>query len=646
MNTDETTIRAIAGINLFPERLRQRILDDAEFRIASGIHQGRTVTFDRGVATFESDNLYGAIRRLYGARSPVQVKDEEGARWRLRKVSTAGAEHLTLTKDGVILRLAPEPGLNPDVKRRLDGFERAAANALASSNLDNRWRTLLAERPLTNEENHRLEAELRETPHHVAHVISQGMDRGESKFSELVPESEGYFLELLGGRRSQTLADYVTEDLPGHIDRLTNLDRTAGLKSILRLSAHSSIGKAVPLEAFEGIDVKALTSWLQNSGSMLSQVGVLEALAPHLDVYDVEEELTAIVQGILKDNPKSKNSRFRLLSSLFVFVDGELSRTKVLADWPPTLRRLASLAHASLIEEQSLGRVRLGDFSNRLWDLRVNAFSWQSLSDLRLAPRWRPDFATPEQMKQELLSRILGAASRWRDDGSPAGKLSKLVFGKARGSLASHLHIVAAFRPGPLEGAEDKDLEDLNPELEDIVAEPLTAATPPTPQSFVPLLNISGVFRIRPEHIESAVQSIRSAGHRITGFDNDDSRSSIYSGLAYVAAAQRSEELAAELRVMLRYARNVGAQAVPYPEEFLIATSAAGCSADLETWCKILGEWVTEIAFAIDDPIEAEQIRASLAKLCHAVPELWCTAGPADAALEAIITRKKVGDFA
>ena len=645
MTTEETALRTIAGLNLFPRKLRERLLDDPGFREAGGIEIGRMLTIDGGVARFDGDRLYGAIRRLYAARSPVQVKDEAGARWRVTKVSAGVTEHIVLSRNALSLRLAPEPGLDPNRRRRINGFQRMASAALVSSSFEDRWRAIIKERPLTNEENLRLESEFRETPHHVAGAISAGMERGESQFSELVPQSEAYFLELIGGRRrGKTLASYVEQDLPDHIERITDLNAEAGVWTLLRLCAHSSVADAIPSRVFDKVDVKGVVNRIREAGSLLSQIGILEALGPHLDVYDVEQELTEIAQQILTDNAKSKNSRFRLLSSLFVFVDGELSRTRVLANWPPTFRRLASLAHSALIEEQAIGRVRLGEFSHQLWDLRVHGFGWQSLTDLRIEPRWRPDFATPEQLKQETLSRILGAASKWRDKGSPQGKLSKIAFGKAKGSVHRRLHLIAAFRPGPLEGGEDKDLEDLTPELEEIVAGPLTAASPPTPQSFIPLLNISGTFRIRPEHIESAVRSIRVAGHRITGIESKETRSTIYQGLASVAAVQRSEALASELRTMLRYARNVGAQSVGFPEEFLIATIAAAASRDLETWCSIFGDWITELAFAIDDPQDAQQIRASLAKICHAVPELWSAAGRADAALEAFVASKTASD--
>ena len=67
---------------------------------------------------------------------------------------------------------------------------------------------------------------------------------------------------------------------------------------------------------------------------------------------ELEESLIRLIEQIRDENVEGPASTFKLLSSLFCFVDGELARTRLFSDTPPFYRRLAAMSQAALIHRQ------------------------------------------------------------------------------------------------------------------------------------------------------------------------------------------------------------------------------------------------------------------------------------------------------
>ena len=102
------------------------------------------------------------------------------------------------------------------------------------------------------------------------------------------------------------------------------------------------------------------------------------------------------------------------------------------------LERLASIAHAALIEREVLDAKleveSLADWAlNSGWALYYR----QSLVDLRQEPRWIPDLISPVQLKEEFLGRIRDAAERHRKNVRNA-ELSVLLWGESSAFQSRH----------------------------------------------------------------------------------------------------------------------------------------------------------------------------------------------------------------
>jgi hypothetical protein len=152
--------------------------------------------------------------------------------------------------------------------------------------------------------------------------------------------------------------------------------------------------------------------WLEESGDRISQLGGIERGLAYLDsIPNLESDLINLIQYFLDDDPNNVAGRLTLLSSLIVLVEGEVARAGIAKGRPPFWRRLATIAHASVLEREfNVIGMPSSEFIEWAMQSRGQLFYLQTYIDLRTEPRWLPDFALPGQLKAECIGRIAFAA--------------------------------------------------------------------------------------------------------------------------------------------------------------------------------------------------------------------------------------------
>jgi hypothetical protein len=342
-----------------------------------------------------------------------------------------------------------------------------------------------------------------------------------------------------------------------------------------------------------------------------------------------------MVHGFLADDPDDTEGRPTLLCSLIVMVEGELARTGIARRQPPFWRRLAAIAHASVIEREIIA-INISRSAFNEWAMQScgRLYYLQSFVDLRSEPRWLPDFVLPGQLKAECIGRIVGAAHS-NSEKIQTAELKTLLLGQESGGVQSHLRLPFAFLPGPLEGGIESIAvmpNDIESELrKKLDAEELT------PQSFVPLVNSALIYRIGPQLAQLAAQVLRRAKHQLRQVRAQNETFSLLSGLATVAAVTRSSELAEEVRILVRVIRRRPGIDITLDDAIRIAMIAAAGYSDRDKWCKCLGEWLTELAFEDMTREQAVFFRQHLDILCQLEPNLWETCARAEAACAAFV---------
>ena len=352
---------------------------------------------------------------------------------------------------------------------------------------------------------------------------------------------------------------------------------------------------------------------------------------------EIEASLVRLVEQIRDDDVDGSMSGFKLFSALFILVDGELSRTRLFADCPPFYRRLASLAQAALIQRETVAApIEIDSFCEWALNVRGEQFYLQSLADMRLEPRWKPDFSEASQMKADFLGRLMIAGKNYEKN-IGSSELQALLVGSEIGSLHSQIEFPRPYFPGPLEGQETSP-NPLPDELMEAVEAQLKA-NEVGPSSFIALVNSALIFRVDQSQVEMAAEALKIGRHRLANIEDRSQLLAILNGLATVSAVSRGKALADELRLLVRRYRRDTQYALSLDEAFRICLVASASRSDLKDWRESVGDWLTELAFEDFQGKEGEALYSHLQCLCHVVPELWVSCGRADAALAAYNSR-------
>ncbi len=627
---------AQAVLERTPPVIRETLLDEPSFRDEYGLSVDATMSFgDTGVSVQRSE-LLSAIRSFLSGKTEAKVNDAEGQEWIIENFDEGvdSFRHALVRLDQ--RQVLPDFNtLSPDELIRLRSFERAISDVNLPVSDQTRWREILKERSLDDDELNTYQSEFRDTPVDLARSISDQLVTGNSSVSILVPHSRRYFERLVGAYDdSESIQDYATSLGSDFFRDLSRWHAYKGFLHSLLLSSHSSLTAEISAQNLNNEDLLRAFELLVKRGDRVSQLGAVEVGFRILPLHpELEATLVLLIKEIRDDDVDGKASGFKLLSASFVLVDGELSRTRLFSDLPPFYRRLAALSQAALIQRQIINaRADLDSFCEWAVSYGGEFFYMQSLADMRLEPRWNPDLAAASQMKADFWGRIMIAASTYQQN-IKEGELADLVLAKSPATLHSFGNLFNSYLPGPLEGAEDSQ-NVLPSEMAEAIESQLSAEEV-EPKSFVALVNSALIFRVGSDQAELAAKALKLASHRLANVENESQLRVILHGLATVAAAARNHALADELRILFRRYWRGDHYALSIEEAMRICFMAASSRTDLHAWREFSGEWMTELAFGELTKEDGKILHSHLECICHAVPELWVSCGRADAALMA-----------
>lgn len=635
MTDDDMPLTCSEALSLFPDVILREVVEDDQFREVLGLNLDGVIVLDSGKAQFGRASFFNAIRDLYrSGEKTVPMKDVDGADWTIESGDSEGRKILKVRNAASTFQLHGFVALHHDSKSRLDEFDAGLGFAGLGRDALPDWRALLTERALRNEEVRHLDAALDHTPLEIGRKIEQQFSDPTGKTETLVPHDRDYYDNLIGKGVASSVEQLAHEIVAPHINRQLALHDPAVTRLTLLLASQSSILAASELATLPEPELVALLEWATSSGDLLSRVGAIEVgLAALQRVPSLEPSIVALVTSVRNLEPDDVEGRLHFLMGILLYVGGDISRTKVLADLPAFQRRMAIFAQASLFERQAYGHVGVEHFTRWAIEQRGRRFYYQTLSELREEPRWVADYCTPDQLRAEFLGRISNAAATHRDNVSE-GPLHGLLFGGGVADLPKSMIFPGSFLPGPLEGRTGGETPAMPAEWDAILAETL-APQEFSPKSITALINLRGLLSISDDSVGRAVELIRSAGHRFTADVDQEMRENIFTGLAGVASASRNTALADELRIMVRKNRIDSTSPPKAQREFLIAIAAAAAHFEFEAWADYLGNWADELAFRVSDKQDADHLLADMELLSLIEPKLRRFLGNAMAALEA-----------
>ena len=642
MSNSPATRSTIAHVmlRLVPPLIRESLLGDAEFCDEFSIKRDPYVVFDDSGRSIQRSELYDAIRQALSGNSDLEVIDTEGETWRLSVESEENQlPNITLANNDYQVALLPHVMLSSDREERLHSVHKLADDFNLPVTARTMWRNTVSRRPLENNEVDEFFDDFSDTPIHISRSIGDEFKNGSVSVSSLVPHSRRYYNRLVGEYgESESIRDYAAGAGRQFFARLSSWQPSAGFLFSLLLSSHSSLTSEIKVEHLEGEDLVRAYDAICGTKDRISQLGAIEVgLRVLPDRLEIQPALVRLIRQIRDDDPDGSSSGFRLLSALFILVDGELSRTRLLSTHPPFYRRLASLSHAALICRHFEDSDEAADsFCKWAVSSRAGRHYLQSLADMRLEPRWYPNYSEAAQIKANFFGRIVIAASEYEKN-IRGDELYDLILGEGIGSIHSLCEVPRVYFPGPLEGTESS-LYIMPPELSEAIKSQL-GAEKVSLSSFTALLNSVPTFHPEVDKAE-IVDKVRALEGVLFAEIQDKSQLLyVMLGLSSLAAVTRNHALADELRILARKCRQNAQYSFSVEEDLMVNLVAAASRENLNDWREFVGNCLTELAFGDLEDRDSEILHTHLRYLCDIVPELWASSSRADAALKAFSGR-------
>jgi hypothetical protein len=526
--------------------------------------------------------------------------------------------------------------LCPDKDARLGTLLNEADNVCLSPEQIAPWKELLGGRAPTDDEVILIHEDLKDTPVAVSGLIRENLAGGLVSLDVLVPRSARYY-ERLVGRCEDGIAldDYAKQVAPRQFSEVLRWRGAEGLKLAMLLASQPYLSGALAEAEITDDTLGEAISWLADKGDAMSCAAAVEIALPRLAGDDrLRVPITKLLKVFVAGNPVVKVDQIELLSSLILVTYGEIALCRVLAEKPPFWRKLAAIAQASLIARciNNIG-VEATELTAWLQSVRGQMYFLKCYGDLRLEPRWLPDFGLPDQLRNEICGRTWGVAGKIAR-GVLGPELSELLLGDEDGSLKRQFSSILACLPGPLEGGIPAgaalSAEAAERVKTDLSSEKITIA------SVSGLASAAVIFRFPADLADMAGDAIARADYRLP---HDDKAAFVAHlvGLASAAAVTRNCKLADALILLVRTYRHFHPDELTIDDAFRIAIIACASRSELADWCKCVGEFMIDFAFQPVTTEEATRLHSHLVHLCHLVPELWSTCGQAEAALRSVL---------
>ena len=638
-NEDIRHIFVKSALEFLPPRIRNSVLDDQEFVEHWNLDLITGLTFGNGGPSFQRGQLFEGIRAAI--RTPgteVEIKDDQSNVWRL--LAQNGDESLSFSLEGeeISFSIPDHSGLAEDYYTRAGWFARAVHEVNLEESVLSGWKTRIDDGPLNDNEFVKLSRDLESTPVSNYRNIHNGLLRGSVDIETLVPSERQYYNRLVGPSGTAGEADtYIDSEAVCLIDSLQQWDPMRGLLMSLPLCSKGKISQRIRIDKLSEEELLRSYEWMSTQGDPVSQIGAVEVALRDIERNQaLEPFIEQIVQGFITDDTEDIGGCFSTLSSMIVLVASELSRKGIMKEARPFYRRQCAIAQASLIV-RALRGAQADSATIVEWVRGIGIgynFILQGLVDLRLEPRWLPDFVSPKQLRAEFIGRLVHAASQAKGK-IQSESLRNLLIGE-HSELGAAVEWPFPMLPGPLEGELTLDRLDVPDEIVRELTEGLEADQL-EPASFAGIVNMALLYRMSASQAGLAAVALRRVRYSIENADDENSVYGLIAGLANVAAVTRATDLADTLRVLARVMRRKSRWNADPKDELRIAMIAAASYEGLEDWACFAGEWITELAYEVVERDSAKSFLSNLRRLVQIEPALARHVAVADAALSSIV---------
>ncbi len=612
----------------YPDSFMNDILNDEDFVNKTGIKFNYNIGLSEAGIQFEDELFYSSLLSLY-KDGYASLKDESGRVWELSlsdEPKCAPIKNILLSSEDSNFSTSGFWFLHPDENLRLEYLEYIKSDLLLGRNSSEEMVTILSSDISSGERMTYLKGIIDTSPGvFFSDLSSRLIKRCSFSLDQLVPQDFSYYQSLIGELKdSNNIIEYFDVEGLEHIKYLIESYGGKSVKNILSLNWSPNFSNQKIISLLDGDILCGVSEDIKSNSCILLDFSFADVL---LKIRRSDDDSINVISQIVDTFWNGDVQKtLSLLSFFFILTDAVLIRRKLFINHPVFYRRLASLSHASLLYRCFCENGVTEDQELCDWIARNfgQDFYIGNLLDLRTDSRWLPDYAEQSQLRSELFGRLLNSISVI--DETEHHKYLK----KDDETLSNLPFTIDMFLPGPLEGGiEPPDMPNY---IEEIVNNGL-AISGSTINSFTGFMNSSRFWKLDKQHLASVSEKIRSSGHMFEKIESIEVLYSCLNGLAVAASVTKSELLADELLVLTRVYRKELLKGCKLQELVFIGVLASGSFSNITSWCKYLGQYLSELTY-LNLGNEEQKLYYLIKAICDLEPRLFTTVSKAYVLIE------------
>jgi len=314
------------------------------------------------------------------------------------------------------------------------------------------WSAIAAKRAFSDDEYVQLMTDVGLTPEGRSDELAKPQTL---KIDDLVPKERAYYERLIAPWRQQkSIADFIATDLADERRWLLKSHRKNGLR---RIAYSALLSMLVPFDLLAAVKQRELVSLLDANDPFSLLFGFELARAAALRDPKFVDIGTRFLQKLFAEDGKAI-AHCTVFCAVAVATIARLRLVFEEGSVPLFWFRLAALSHAGVLTQALSAPEKPDDFLKWASEQIGPEYVWHTIVDRRDAPRWEPDWISPEQLYCELVGRCLNAVHLSPESKRPAA-WNDLLMGKLKQFTN---HAASPFIPGPLDDFVDAPARDRN----------------------------------------------------------------------------------------------------------------------------------------------------------------------------------------
>jgi hypothetical protein len=573
----------------------------------------------------QSTSLIDALRAAVGGKKHFALKVNKNkslkAKLRLQKNGS-----VTLTFNGRSFNIKDADLLAAPRAKRIRALARLFNLHPLIKSIESRWEEIAKKRSLTREQYLEVIASAGATPEAFRQEIARPQTL---TIESLVPNEREYYQRLIAPwQKQENLDEFIATDLASIRRWILKKHRSSGLRRI----AYSALSHSLmPLDLLTDITERELEELLNCNDPFSLLFGFEVARARATSQVNFVEIGIQFLRRLFGDKAKARCTIFSACSVAaitrlrMIFEEGSV---------PLFWFRVAALSHAGVLADALSEISKPEEFLQWVIQQVGPEYVWHTVVDRRDAPRWDPEWISPEQIHSELIGRCWNSIHLSPESERPKEWLEIVKRQVDEERVKSRA--ISTYFPGPVDDFAKIENRARN-EVFLNIEEKLKAAT--TIADTQGLTGLVYLGQPAPEVATEVTRILESS--RITLTEMTEEKTSFLHICAHLAALVRSLSLAnVVIDECVRITRIGKAPFGPSADLFRAALIACAAARNHDEHRSLVGQTANKFSYVpSNDARSRTQLASILDILGRRDPKLIATLGRASAVSEAAALR-------